>query len=359
GEMSVKYDTASTDHLVISEFRKDGFLKTKTQLLFKGKKFNLDNLDEHINKGELLADGIQTDYREDETVASELLYKEEKLQKQTFFYPNGKMQMAFSGDEKTLNGEYRMWHPNGQLSFSGTYLNNLKNGEFQLFDQSGILVRKGIYRYGTLVSGNAVVQDLVYENPDKLAYYIGGDQAFNEFLKLKSANFDLLKVLGDDVFRNASLRLTISKTGNISNVEIRSLENSSDNQIINFVFANFPVFNPATIEDVPVTSKLNLNLILTKEGWQKKLKTKADPALQNEDSLDDAPYSYVEEMPEFTGGEMALRSFLANTVKYPVEAMEKGIQGKVFVSYIIEKDGSITNVKIQRGVHPSLDAESI
>ena len=58
GEMSVKYDTASTDHLVISEFRKDGFLKTKTQLLFKGNKFNLDNLDEHINKGELLADGI-------------------------------------------------------------------------------------------------------------------------------------------------------------------------------------------------------------------------------------------------------------------------------------------------------------
>ena len=267
--------------------------------------------------------------------------------------------MAFSGDEKTMNGEYKMWHPNGQLSFSGNYLNNLKNGEFQLFDQSGILVRKGIYRYGTLVSGNAVVQDLVYENPDKLAYYIGGDQAFNEFLKLKSANFDLLKVLGDDVFRNASLKLTISKTGSISNFEIRSLENSSDYQIINFVFANFPVFNPATIEDVPIASKLYLNLILTKEGLQNRLKAKADAVGQNDDSEEDTPYSFVEQMPEFTGGEMTLRGYLSGKVRYPVEAMEKGIQGKVFVSYIVEKDGSITHVKIQRGVHPSLDAESI
>lgn len=359
GEMVVGYDSIIPDHLVITEFRKNGFLKTSTQLLFKGKKFNLDHLDEHIHKGELLVDGIQADYREDETIASELLYKEEKLQKQTFFYPNGKMHMSYSGDEKTLNGEYRMWHLSGQLSFSGSYINNLKNGEFQLYDESGIPIRKGIYRYGTLVSGEAVVQDLIYENPDKQAYYVGGDKAFNEYLKLKSANFDLVKVLGNDVFRNASLKLTINKTGSLSHFEIRSIENPSDTQIINFVFADFPVFSPATVEDVHVTSKLNLNLILTKEGWQTKLKTEVAQELQSVDSLDDAPYSFVEQMPEFPGGEKALLGFLMHTVKYPVEAMEKGFQGKVFVSFIVEKDGSISHLKTQISVHPLLDAEAI
>jgi len=358
GEMSVKYDSASTDHLVISEFRKDGFLKTKTQLLFKGKKFNLDNLDEHIHKGELLVDGIQTDYRDDETIASELLYKEEKLQKHTFFYQNGKKQMAFSGDEKILNGEYRMWHSNGQLSFLGNYTNNLKNGEFQMFDESGIMVRKGVYRYGTLVSGVAVVQDLIYEIPDKLATYFGGDQAFNGYLKLKSVNFDLVKILGNDVFRNASVKLTINKTGSINHFEIVSIENSSDIQIINFVFANFPEFIPGTVEDVPVTSKLNINLILTKEGWQTKLETEVVPILQSVDSLEDLPYSFVEQMPEFTGGEMALRKYLSTSVRYPREAMVNGIQGKVFVSYIVEKDGSISHAKVTRSVHPFLDAEA-
>jgi len=297
--------------------------------------------------------------REDETIASELLYKEEKLQKQTFFYPNGKMHMSYSGDEKTLNGEYRMWHLSGQLSFSGSYTNNLKNGEFQLYDESGMPIRKGVYRYGTLVSGEAVVQDLIYENPDKQAYYVGGDQAFNEYLKLKSANFDLVKVLGNDVFRNVSLKLTINKTGSLSHFEIISIENPSDAQIINFVFADFPVFSPATDEHVPVTSKLNLNLILTKEGWQTKLETEVAPIIESGDTLDNSAYQIVEEMPEFPGGEKALRNFIASNVRYPVEALQNGIQGKVFVNFDIDEKGNVINIKCVKGVSLSLDAEAV
>ena len=65
GEMSVKYDSASTDHLVISVFKKNGILKTKTQLLFKGEKFNLYDLAEYVRRGELLVDGMKIEYKED------------------------------------------------------------------------------------------------------------------------------------------------------------------------------------------------------------------------------------------------------------------------------------------------------
>lgn len=67
----------------------------------------------------------------------------------------------------------------------------------------------------------------------------------------------------------------------------------------------------------------------------------------------------VEEMPEFPGGELALRKFIASSIKYPVIAQENGIQGKVYVTFVVDKDGSVTLAKVARGVDPSLDKEAI
>ncbi len=70
-------------------------------------------------------------------------------------------------------------------------------------------------------------------------------------------------------------------------------------------------------------------------------------------------YAVVEEMPVFPGGELALRKFIAQSVKYPTEASSKGIQGKVFINFVVAKDGSVKNAKIARGVDPSLDTEAL
>jgi TonB family protein len=67
----------------------------------------------------------------------------------------------------------------------------------------------------------------------------------------------------------------------------------------------------------------------------------------------------VEEMPEFPGGELALRKFIANSISYPEIAQESGIQGKVYVTFVVSKDGSIANAKIARGVDPSIDKEAL
>jgi len=67
----------------------------------------------------------------------------------------------------------------------------------------------------------------------------------------------------------------------------------------------------------------------------------------------------VEDMPEFPGGEMALRTYIANAIKYPVIAQENGIQGKVYVTFVVGKDGSVSNATIARGVDPSIDKEAL
>jgi len=70
-------------------------------------------------------------------------------------------------------------------------------------------------------------------------------------------------------------------------------------------------------------------------------------------------FTLVDEMPEYPGGVAALRDFLSHTVKYPQDAIKKGIQGKVYVNFVVEKDGSVGAVKIAKGVSPELDAEAI
>jgi len=74
---------------------------------------------------------------------------------------------------------------------------------------------------------------------------------------------------------------------------------------------------------------------------------------------EDAVFYIVEEMPEFPGGEMALRKFLASAIKYPILAQENGIQGKVYVNFVVGKDGSVTNAKVIRSVDPALDKEAL
>lgn len=67
----------------------------------------------------------------------------------------------------------------------------------------------------------------------------------------------------------------------------------------------------------------------------------------------------VEEMPEFPGGDAARARWLADNINYPRIAQENGIQGKVYISFVVGKDGSISNATVARGVDPSLDQEAL
>ena len=70
-------------------------------------------------------------------------------------------------------------------------------------------------------------------------------------------------------------------------------------------------------------------------------------------------FMVVDQMPEFPGGDKALRQYLDQNIQYPTNAIEKNIQGKVSVGFIVEKDGSIDSVKVLLSVYPSLDTEAI
>ena len=70
-------------------------------------------------------------------------------------------------------------------------------------------------------------------------------------------------------------------------------------------------------------------------------------------------FDVVEQMPSFPGGPAALMQFLSSNIKYPVVAEENGIQGRVVCTFVVEKDGSITDVRVVKSVDPSLDKEAM
>jgi len=70
-------------------------------------------------------------------------------------------------------------------------------------------------------------------------------------------------------------------------------------------------------------------------------------------------FQVVEEMPHFPGGEEALMKWLSENIRYPVIAQENGIQGRVICQFVVNSDGSIVDIQVVRGVHPSLDEEAV
>ena len=82
-------------------------------------------------------------------------------------------------------------------------------------------------------------------------------------------------------------------------------------------------------------------------------------ALNKEGTDTGKAFDVVENMPKFPGGPQALFEYLANNVRYPKEAEAAGLQGRVIATFVVEKDGSVTNANIVKSVDPALDAEAL
>lgn len=74
---------------------------------------------------------------------------------------------------------------------------------------------------------------------------------------------------------------------------------------------------------------------------------------------DDTPFMVVEDMPEFPGGTSALMEYLRKNIKYPSLCRENNIQGRVLISFVVNKDGKIVDIEVVKSVHPSLDKEAL
>jgi protein TonB len=71
------------------------------------------------------------------------------------------------------------------------------------------------------------------------------------------------------------------------------------------------------------------------------------------------PFTIVEQMPEFPGGEKALLTYLRDNIRYPAMAKENDIEGTVYVQFVIERDGSVSGAKVAKGADRMLNEEAL
>lgn len=81
--------------------------------------------------------------------------------------------------------------------------------------------------------------------------------------------------------------------------------------------------------------------------------------MEEEEVQEEKIFIVVEDQPSFPGGEKARMQYLANNIDYPQLARESGIQGTVYVTFVVEKDGSVTDVRVLRGIGGGCDEEAI
>ncbi len=85
-----------------------------------------------------------------------------------------------------------------------------------------------------------------------------------------------------------------------------------------------------------------------------------EPVIVEEEEVEeDYVFTIVEDNPEFPGGQEAMQKFLRDNIRYPTMAREAGIQGTVFVTFVVERDGSISNVEVVRGIGGGCDQEAV
>jgi len=102
-------------------------------------------------------------------------------------------------------------------------------------------------------------------------------------------------------------------------------------------------------EDIDIDAEANDNRVMEKY---------VPP--ENEEEVDEQEiFTVVESMPEFPGGTGALMKYLAEHIKYPALAKESGIQGRVFINFVVEPNGSISHVKVLRGIGGGCDEEAV
>jgi TonB family protein len=105
-------------------------------------------------------------------------------------------------------------------------------------------------------------------------------------------------------------------------------------------------------------------MVFKKVDANKPVETKKQSSKAKDEKVEMKPdkngvYQIVEEMPQYPGGEQAMMDFVSKNVVYPKEAQEKGISGRVFVSFIVEKDGSVNEVSVMRGIGGGCDDEAV
>jgi TonB family protein len=182
----------------------------------------------------------------------------------------------------------------------------------------------------------------------------GGDEALMQYL---SENLVYPPTLQEKRFKGKVLvQFVVETDGSISNVEVvRSLYKDLDEEVVR-VIKNMPKWIPAEQDGKAIREYYKLPISFELADNSTTTDSSSNNTIQEEN---ERVFVEVEQLPEFPGGKKAFIQYLNENLVYPKSAYERKVEGKVVVSFVVEADGSITNVKVANSVDEDLDKEAV
>ncbi len=207
----------------------------------------------------------------------------------------------------------------------------------------------------------------IIEDPDFLPMYTGGSAEMNRFIS------NTLSYPADAAERNIQglvvYTFVVEKDGTLSNFKIiHRADPQLDAEALR-ILQLMPPWRPARHkgEIVRAESYVPMYFKLNKQARRTPVKTrpsesatarayaKTDPTIIEQNEI----LTIVDQMPRYQYGEEGLGEFISHNIRYPKEARQLGIEGRILCSFIVATDGSISNIEVVEGLHPQLDNEAI
>jgi TonB family protein len=223
-------------------------------------------------------------------------------------------------------------------------------------------------------SQTKVESDSIYLFTDEMPQFTGGEIARMKFI-LNNINYPS-EYYSQNLEDNVYVSFIVEKDGSTSNVKILKSNYPKFDEEAKRIILSMPNWIPAKLNGKQVRFQQQMIVPFKKNTLAFSQKTidndksdvieelKNDISKENTDSLknnlkEDPIFTFVDNLASFSGGENKRIRFIEKNLKYPQQAKDKGIQGVVYVQFVVEKDGSITNIKILRGIGYGCDEEVI
>lgn len=197
-------------------------------------------------------------------------------------------------------------------------------------------------------------QEEIFSVVEEQPLYPGGNAAMMKFLSnnIKYPVAAQEKGTQGRVITN----FVVEKDGSLSDIQvIRGVDPSLDAEALR-VLKTMPKWKPGKQKGEEVRVRFTLPVVFR---LQSPPPPPPPPPTPVKESGSNDVFVVVEKQPKFPGGNAAMMKFLSDNIKYPAEAQEKGIHGRIITNFVVEKDGSLNEVKVVRGVDPLLDAEAV
>jgi len=206
------------------------------------------------------------------------------------------------------------------------------------------------------------IQDDVFTVVEKVPVFKGGQEALTEYMKSAVVYPDLAKK--DKIEGTVYVTFVVEKDGKVSEAKVlRGIGGGCDESALAAI-QHMPAWEPGMQHGQPVRVQFNIPVKFGLDNQDKptpstSIKTNSSAENNQKEVTDNEVFVVVEEIPEFPGGEAARLQYIAGNIQYPQSARAKGIEGIVYVTFVVSKDGKVTKAKVLRGVYPSLDAEAL